>query len=84
MTYCNYIYHGDHFEMYRNIESLCCATGTTVVLQVNYTSKTNKLIEKEIRLRWKGELDEGNQEVHTSSNKINKCQDCYVQHDKYN
>ena len=43
-TYCSY-----HFEVYRNIESLCCVTGTTIVLQVNYTSKTNKLIEKEIR-----------------------------------
>ena len=25
-TYCNYTYHGDHFEMYRNIESLCYVT----------------------------------------------------------
>ena len=35
-------YHGDRYEMYRNIESLCCAPGTNIVLQVNYTSKTNK------------------------------------------
>ena len=33
---------GDHFVMYRNIKSLCCVPGTTIVLQVNYTSKTNK------------------------------------------
>ena len=39
-------YHGDHFEMYRNIQSLCCATGITMVLCVNYTSKTSKITEK--------------------------------------
>ena len=25
----NSIYHGDHFEMYRNIKSLRCVPGTT-------------------------------------------------------
>ena len=35
-------YHGDCFEMYRNIKSLCCVPGTNLVLLVNYTSKTNK------------------------------------------
>jgi len=34
--------------MYRNIKSLCCVTGTNIVLKVVYTSKTNKFIEKEI------------------------------------
>ena len=38
----NQIYCGDHFEMYRNIESLCGIPGANIVLQVNYTSKTNK------------------------------------------
>ena len=38
----NQNYHGDHFEMYRNIESLLCAPGNNIVLQVNYTSITNK------------------------------------------
>ena len=38
----NQTYHGDHFVMYRNIESLCCAPGTTIVLQVNYISKNKK------------------------------------------
>ena len=38
----NLTYHGDHFEMYRNIKSLGCVTRTSIVLQVNYTSKTNK------------------------------------------
>ena len=28
--------------MHKNIESLCCVTGTNIVLQVNYTSKTNR------------------------------------------
>ena len=45
----NQTYHGDHFEMYRNIESLCCVPETNIVLQVSYISRTNKLIEKEIR-----------------------------------
>ena len=35
-------HHGDHLEMYRNIESLCCASGTNIVLEVSYSSKTNK------------------------------------------
>ena len=35
--------------MYRNIQSLYCVIGTnTVLFQVNYTSNTNSLIEKEI------------------------------------
>ena len=41
--------HDDHFEMYRNIQSLRCVPGTNIVVYINYTSKTNKLIEKEIR-----------------------------------
>ena len=28
----NLTYPGDHFEMYRNTESLCCAPGTNIVL----------------------------------------------------
>ena len=38
--------HDDHFEMYRNIQSLRCVPGTNIVVYINYTSKTNKLIEK--------------------------------------
>ena len=46
----NYIYHGDHFEMYRNIESLCCIPGTDIVLHIKYNLKaTNNLMEEEIR-----------------------------------
>ena len=26
------IYHSDNFEMYRNIESLCCILGTNIEL----------------------------------------------------
>ena len=40
---------GDHFEMYGNTKSLCYITETNIVLQVNYTLKTNKFIEKEIK-----------------------------------
>ena len=43
-TYCD-----DHSEMYRNIQSLCCAMGIIIVLWVNYTSKTSKITEKEIQ-----------------------------------
>ena len=48
VTYHNQTY-GDHFEIYRNIESLCCVTETNMVLEDNYISKTNKSREKEIR-----------------------------------
>ena len=47
VTYRNQIYRGDQFEMCRNIESLGCVTETNIVLQVNYTSKTNKVIKKD-------------------------------------
>ena len=52
------------------------------MLQVNYTPKTNKLREKEIRCvvtrgrsQGEGELDEGGQRVQTSSYKINMYRD---------
>ena len=35
--------------MYRNIKPLCYVPGTDTAMKVNYTLKTNKLIEKEIR-----------------------------------
>lgn len=28
------IYHGEQFEMYRNIESLCCVTGNEKILDL--------------------------------------------------
>ena len=34
--------NGDHFVMYRNIDSLCCAPGINIVLQVNYTPIFNR------------------------------------------
>ena len=37
----NQTYCGDHFETYRNIESLCFAPEPNMVLQIN-TSKMNK------------------------------------------
>ena len=75
VTYYNYAYYGDHFEMYRNIESLCCAPGNNTVVQLCFE---NIFIEKEIRFLvttgggWgQGELDEGSQKVQTFSYKIN-------------
>ena len=50
--YGNILYldmHSDHFEMYRNIELLCCVTGTNTVLQASYTLKTSKQIHLKIK-----------------------------------
>ena len=44
--------------MYRNIESLCCITGTNTVLYVNFTSKTKKLKGKKSDL-WLPEARRG-------------------------
>ena len=52
MTNHNEVYHGDNFEMRRMLDSLCCVTGTHVVLLVDWSSKTNnqtKFKEKGIR-----------------------------------
>ena len=46
MTYCNYKNLGDQFEMFTNIEPLCCAPGTKGRLSVNYIS-TNRQIGRE-------------------------------------
>ena len=35
-------FQGTHFEMYRNIKSLCCVPETNTQQFVNYTSKTTK------------------------------------------
>ena len=40
VTYCSWTYSGDHFEMFRNIESLCHVTGTNSVVGQFYF-KTN-------------------------------------------
>ena len=49
ITDSNQTYHGDHFEMCRTIKSQSLLPGTNRVLQANYTLKTNKFIEKDIR-----------------------------------
>ena len=71
----NQTYHGEHFVIYKNTESPY-VLGTNIVLQANYTSKINKLIEKEITFvvtrgkgQGEGELDEGSQRVQSSSSK---------------
>ena len=78
----NQRYHVDNFEMYRNIKNLCCIPGTTTVLWVNRTSKTNKQInspiEKKIRFvftrgeeGWgEAELNEGSQKAQIQNYKI--------------
>ena len=73
-------YHGDHFVMHRNIESLFCAPGANTVLQVNYTS-TNKHTNSQKKrsdlwLPEAGSENVGNwmkvvKKVQTSSYKIN-------------
>lgn len=42
VTYCSWTYSGDHFEMFRNIESLCHVTGTNSV--VGHLYFKNKII----------------------------------------
>ena len=56
--------------MYRNIELLCCTTGTNSVIGQSYSK--NKLIEKEIRFvvtRHGGEGEGQLEEAQTSSGK---------------
>lgn len=40
----NWIYHGDHFEMYKKIKSLWCIPKTNKIFYINYT--LIKLINK--------------------------------------
>ena len=81
---------GDHFVLYRNMESLCCAPGTNIVLQVNYTStnKTKKTYRKRYQICVKqmqgvegGGTEEGGEKLQTSGYKINKYQGYNIQHD---
>ena len=70
----NQTYHGDHFEIYINIESLCCVKGTNIALQGNYTSETTSG-KFEIcgyqRWEWQErEMDEGSQKAQTSNSKL--------------
>ena len=64
----NWSYCGDHLDRYRNIKSLCCVTGTNIVLTADKLHfKSKKLIEKREQLcGYKGRqggLDEGSQKV---------------------
>ena len=43
MTDGDYVYHGEHRVMYRNVESICCALETNITLCVNYISIKNEL-----------------------------------------
>ena len=61
VTDCNWSYCGDHLDRYRNIKSLCCVTGTDIVLTVDKLHfKSKQLIEKESRFvvltgsEWRG------------------------------
>ena len=78
-------YHADHFEMYKNIKSLCCITKNNTVLQVTYTSKQMNL-QKKRSGPWLSEVgaggkwDEDSQKVETS---ISKQQRCNAQYDKH-
>ena len=47
MTYYNWTYRGDHFEMCGSTKSLCFVPGTNNVLGLLYSKI--KLIEKEIK-----------------------------------
>ena len=66
MTDDNQTYHGDHFEMYRNTEALCCIKELTQfcrsdTLKTNKHKKGNEICHYE---RWgEGKLDKGSQKV---------------------
>ena len=85
MTSGKQTYRSEHFEMYRNIKSLCCVTGTNrVVGQFYFKNKQTHRKRDQICGYQKAELDEGSQKVQTSNYRINNYQGCNVQHDKYN
>ena len=65
-------FYGDNFEMYRNIKSLCCIKATTIMSQVNYTSKqrnswkeTKFVFTAGVVGEVEGKLDESSQKVQT-------------------
>ena len=50
MTDCNQTYSSEYFEMYRNIESLCCVPGAKCFRMIILQKETDqKLKEKEIK-----------------------------------
>ena len=70
----------DHFEMYRNIRSLCYGPGINIVcksiIHEKLTNQLTNLLKKSqfvaTRGRGEGELEEGSEKVQTSTYKINK------------
>ena len=38
----NWTHSGNHFIMYKNIESLCCKPESNIILKVNYSSIKKK------------------------------------------
>ena len=77
MTDDKYAYHGDHFKMYRNTESLCCVQGTniacrSIILQKQTHGKRDQICSTRGKGWRDGELDKGGQNVQTSSLKISK------------
>ena len=61
--------HGVHFEMYRNIESLCCVSGTnSVVDQLYFTNKQVKQTHRKRSDLWLPEVgDEREEELNENS-----------------
>ena len=55
--------HGVHFEMYRNIESLCCVSGTnSVVGQLYFTKKQMKQTHRKRLDQWLPEVGDEREE----------------------
>ena len=52
MFYGDYTYHGEHWVMYRTVESICCTDEINIALCINYTS-----IKKEENLKIKKNSD---------------------------
>ena len=53
-------FQGTHFEMYRNIKSLCCVPETNTQQFVNYTSKTTKKKRSDLWSPEVGSMRRGN------------------------
>ena len=71
----NQTYHGDHFEMYRNLESHC----RSIIFKNKQTHTERDRICGYHRQKV-GAEGLGGQKIQTSSYQINKYQGCNVQH----
>ena len=68
----NQTYCGDHFEIYRNIKTLCWVPETNIGW-LNLRIKRTVFWLPDVGVGREGGLDEDGQKLQTSRYKINKC-----------